>query len=169
MYIAPWCSESMRCECTTHVVFSCYAQAHTIHTSASLISSLSSIPSTVRHPWLMLLYKPGSSLTRSFSKGRGHMIWCWVQVCFHFDDRSHSSHSWSGQRKMLGDESHADIFKQDILEWKIHVKYNSIIRCCRLRLDLLEFWRWTHQRGFKTIIRAWGTTRKLVCLNTKDI
>ncbi len=39
-----------------------------IHTSASLISSLSSMLSTVRHPWLMLSYKPGSSLTRSFSE-----------------------------------------------------------------------------------------------------
>ncbi len=38
-----------------------------IHTSASLISSLSSMLSTVRHPWLMLSYIAGSSLTRSFS------------------------------------------------------------------------------------------------------
>ncbi len=38
-----------------------------IHTSVSFISSLSSMPSTPRQPWLMLLYKLGSSLTRSFS------------------------------------------------------------------------------------------------------
>ena len=39
-----------------------------IHTSASLISSLSSMLSTVRHPWLMLSYKPASSFTSNFSK-----------------------------------------------------------------------------------------------------
>ena len=39
-----------------------------IHTSASLISSLSSMLSTVRHPWLMLSYKPASSFISNFSK-----------------------------------------------------------------------------------------------------
>ncbi len=56
-----------------------------IPTSASLISSLSSMLSTVRHPWLMLSYRPASSLTRSFSKGRGD-ISCRCQVFFHLVD-----------------------------------------------------------------------------------
>ena len=41
-----------------------------IHTSASLISSLSSILSTVKHPWLMLSYMAGSSLI-----SRASVIW----------------------------------------------------------------------------------------------
>lgn len=40
-----------------------------LHTSTSLISSLSSIPSTVRQPWLIKWYSPGSSFTRIFSTG----------------------------------------------------------------------------------------------------
>ena len=41
-----------------------------IHTSASLISSLSSILSTVKHPWLMLSYMAGSSFI-----SRASVIW----------------------------------------------------------------------------------------------
>ena len=36
-------------------------------TSVSLISSLSSMPSTTRQPWLMKWYKPGSSFTKSLA------------------------------------------------------------------------------------------------------
>ena len=39
-----------------------------LHTSVPFISSLSSMPSTSRQPWLMKSYNPASSLARSFSE-----------------------------------------------------------------------------------------------------
>ena len=42
------------------------------HTSVILISSLSSMPSTPRHPWLTKLYSPGSSLASNFSGDTVH-------------------------------------------------------------------------------------------------
>ena len=39
-----------------------------LHTSVPFISSLSSMPSTSRQPWLMKSNNPGSPLTRSFSE-----------------------------------------------------------------------------------------------------
>ena len=50
-----------------------------LHTSVPFISSLSSMPSTSRQPWLMKEYSPGSSFAMSFSGDTGHADMCYNQ------------------------------------------------------------------------------------------
>jgi hypothetical protein len=48
-----------------------------LHTSVILISSTSSIPSTVRAPWLMKEYRAGSNSHNSLSANK-----CYITKCF---------------------------------------------------------------------------------------
>ena len=63
-----WGTTVVQCASVTTVVVVVWFILFSWHTSASLISSLSSILSTVKQPWLMFGYSPGSSFINSFSK-----------------------------------------------------------------------------------------------------
>ena len=112
-----------------------------LHTSASLISSLSSMPSTVRQPWFMLSYWPASSFTSSFST-ISHIGHAYIKmkgslgasVAFHGDTHFHAR---NGVNAILS--CHRDQIRIQTITEKVMSKY-IVTNNWMVRFWSLGFW-----------------------------